>query len=203
MRATLVSLVLLGLSTPAVAGDVVVDVRDAAGRAVRDAVVMIKPARAVTPGAPTRLSGPAVMAQKDIQFAPQLLIVPVGSTVSFPNRDKVRHHVYSFSAAKRFELKLYGRDETRSVMFDKPGAVALGCNIHDAMIAYIYVTDTPFAARTGADGAASVPDTPAGAATLLVWHPDLKARGPISRPLTVSAGPQRLIAAVDLRPSAR
>lgn len=203
MRAAFLSLALLGFATPAQAGDVVVEVRDASGRAVRDAVVMIKSARPVSPGAPARLSGPAVMAQQDIQFAPQLLIVPVGSTVSFPNRDKVRHHVYSFSAAKRFELKLYGRDETRSVTFDKPGAVALGCNIHDAMIAYIYVTDTPFAARSGADGAAAVRDTPAGAATLLVWHPQLKARGAVSRPLTVSAGPQRLTVAVDLRPSAR
>ena len=65
--------------------------------------------------------------------------MPVGATVSFPNRDKVRHHVYSFSAAKKFDLKLYGRDETRSVVFDKPGVVALGCNIHDVMSGFIVV----------------------------------------------------------------
>jgi len=130
-----------------------------------------------------------------------VLIVPVGSTVSFPNKDKVRHHVYSFSAPKKFELKLYGRDETRSVTFDKPGAVSLGCNIHDGMIAFIFVSDTPFAAKTGADGSATVQDAPTGASTLLVWHPDLKARAPVARPLAVAGPAQRASAAIELRPS--
>jgi plastocyanin len=162
---------------------------------------MVRPAGGAKPGAPMKLSGPLVMAQKDIQFTPYLLVVPVGSSVSFPNRDKVRHHVYSFSAAKKFELKLYGRDESRSVTFDKPGAVSLGCNIHDTMIAFIYVTDTPFAAKSGADGVAVVQDAPAGAATVLVWHPDLKAKTPVSRALPVTAAAQRTSVALELRPS--
>jgi len=186
---------------PAWAGDVTVEVRDLAGRPVRDAVVMVRPARGVAAGAPMRVTWPMVMAQQNTQFTPYVLIVPVGSTVSFPNKDKVRHHVYSFSPAKKFELKLYGRDETRSVTFDKPGAVSLGCNIHDSMIAFIFVSDTPFAAKTGADGVAVVQDAPAGASSLLVWHPDLKARAPVARPLAVAGAAQRASAAIDLRPA--
>lgn len=188
-------------ATPALAGDVTVDVRDQTGRPVRDAVVMIRPQGGVAPGTPMKVTWPMVMAQQNTQFAPYVLVVPVGSTVSFPNKDKVRHHVYSFSAAKKFELKLYGRDETRSVTFDRTGAVSLGCNIHDGMIAFIFVSDTPFAAKAGADGVATVQDAPAGAATLLVWHPDLKARAPIARSLSVAGAAQRASATIELRPS--
>ena len=115
------------------------------------------------------------MAQKNIQFVPHVLIVPVGASVSFPNRDKVRHHVYSFSKAKKFDLKLYGRDETRSVVFDKPGVVALGCNIHDAMSGFILVVDTPYAMQTGADGHVTIANVPAGGATVRLWHPAIRA----------------------------
>jgi hypothetical protein len=101
--------------------------------------------------------------------------VPQGATVGFPNLDAVRHHVYSFSSAHTFELRLYGRDETRTVRFDNPGVIALGCNIHDQMIAFIKVVDTPFAAETDADGNTVLHDVPPGAATMKVWQPYLKA----------------------------
>lgn len=195
------ALAALSAATPAIAGDVTVEVRDQTGRPVRDAVVMIRPAGGVAPGTPMKVSWPMVVAQQNTQFTPYVLIVPVGSTVAFPNKDKVRHHVYSFSPAKKFELKLYGRDETRSVTFDKPGAVSLGCNIHDGMIAFVFVSDTPFAAKAGADGVATVQDAPSGASTLLVWHPDLKARAPIARSLPVSGAAQRTSATIELRPS--
>jgi hypothetical protein len=107
--------------------------------------------------------------------------------VGFPNKDKVRHHVYSFSSAKTFELKLYGQQEERTVTFDKAGVVALGCNIHDSMIGYIYVADTPFAAKTNAAGEAMIRGLPAGAGTLTVWHPDMKARSASDRPLNLAA----------------
>ncbi|HET6942615.1 MAG TPA: methylamine utilization protein, partial [Sphingomicrobium sp.] len=81
------------------------------------------------------------VSQRDMQFHPFVLVVPVGAKVSFPNLDPTRHHVYSFSPAKKFELKLFAKDQSRSVVFDKPGVVALGCNIHDAMTAFIYVAD--------------------------------------------------------------
>ena len=184
-------------AAPAWAGDVTVDVRDQTGRAVENAVVLVRPAGGAA-GQPVRFTWPLVMTQQDIAFQPYVLIVPVGSTVNFPNKDRVRHHVYSFSAARRFELKLYGRDETRSVTFDKPGAVPLGCNIHDQMIAYIYVSDTPFAMKTGASGQATLRGVPAGAATLTVWHPNLKARTPAAVRLSVGAGPQRQAAAIEL-----
>ena len=137
------------------------------------AVVMVDPAR--LPPGPIRLAGPAAMAQQNISFQPHILIVPVGTSVSFPNHDRVRHHVYSFSKAKKFELKLYGRDETRSVLFDKPGVVAVGCNIHDAMSGFIWVVDTPFAAQSDAAGRVVFANVPAGAATLRLWHPSIRA----------------------------
>ena len=203
MRRTLAPLALAATlaAAPAVAGDVSVEVRDQTGKPVRDAVVMIRPAGGVAPGTPMKVSWPMVMAQQNTQFTPYVLIVPLGSTVSFPNKDKVRHHVYSFSPPKKFELKLYGRDETRSITFDKPGAVSLGCNIHDGMIAFIFVSDTPFAAKSNPQGVAVVQDAPAGAATLLVWHPDLKARAPISRSLAVAGATQRTSATIELRPA--
>lgn len=160
---------------------------------------MVRPVGGVPAGA-MRASGPLVMAQQDISFQPYVLVVPVGATVSFPNRDKVRHHVYSFSPAKRFELKLYGREEARTVTFDKPGPVSLGCNIHDQMIAYVYVSDTPYAAKSGADGTAVVKNAPAGAATLVVWHPDLKSKAPPTRAFSVTAADQRTGASLELRP---
>ena len=106
------------------------------------------------------------MQQHNIAFDPHVLIVPVGSTVGFPNLDKVRHHVYSFSKVKKFDLKLYGRDETRSVVFDKAGVVALGCNIHDSMSGFIIVVDTPYAMKTDANGRVVIANVPAGSATV-------------------------------------
>ncbi len=101
----------------------------------------------------------------------------MGAEVDFPNLDNVRHHVYSFSAPHPFELKLYGRDETRIVRFDKPGVIALGCNIHDSMVAFILVVDTPYAAKSDAAGQAVIRGLPAGTFTLKAWHPYLRAPG--------------------------
>ena len=112
-----------------------------------------------------------------MQFHPFVLVVPVGAKVSFPNLDPTRHHVYSFSPAKKFELKLFARDQSRSVVFDKPGVVALGCNIHDAMTAFIFVSDTQFAARTGANGIAQFANAPNAPGRITVWHPYLRAKG--------------------------
>jgi len=201
MRKTILALAAYCLATPAMAGDISVEVRDQTGRAVPNAVAMVKPAGGVPAGKPMKVSWPMVMAQQNIQFSPYVLIVPLGSSVSFPNKDKVRHHVYSFSAPKKFELKLYGKDETRSVVFDKPGAVSLGCNIHDTMIAFIYVTETPYAMKSGVDGVATVQDVPAGAGQLMVWHPDLKAKVPVTKALSVAGAAQRVSVVLDLRPS--
>ncbi len=126
----------------------------------------------------------AVMDQRDRRFVPQILPVQTGAAVSFPNTDSISHHVYSFSPAKKFELYL-PKNETRSdrgraergrgpgspEVFDRPGVVALGCNIHDWMLAYILVVDTPWFAKADEQGKAVLAELPAGRYRLVVWHP--------------------------------
>jgi len=165
----------LSASAPSAAATLTVRVVDWSGRPVKDAVVTLRPTSAAA-----NRAGPAsrfVVSQKDLQFRPFVLPVPVGSQVSFPNRDPMKHHVYSFSPAKRFELKLFAKDQSRAVTFDKPGVVALGCNIHDQMTAFIFVTDTAWTVRTDAQGVAVINDTPDAAAKLSVWHPYLRTAG--------------------------
>lgn len=176
MRKALFLAALAAAPSTTIAGTLDVTVRDAAGKPVRDAVVTVASA-AGTPAGPPRFAWPARVTQQDIQFDPYVLIVPVGAAVAFPNKDKVRHHVYSFSKAKKFELKLYGREESRTVTFDKAGPVALGCNIHDGMTAFIKVVDTPWAAKTDAAGRALLADLPAGPAKVIVWHPYARVKG--------------------------
>ena len=132
------------------------------------------------------------MSQEDIQFDPFVLVVPVGGTVAFPNLDRVRHQVYSFSRGNRFEIELFGRDQTRTHTFSAAGVAAIGCNIHDAMLAYIRVVDTPWAAKTPASGDITLSAIPAGGATLRIWHPRLAGRGnELARTITVAAGAGR------------
>lgn len=168
-------LALFAFVAPAHAGDLKVRIVDASGTPVTDAVVTVKPAAGV-PAGPIRFLWGTTMIQKDIEFVPHVLIVPVGATVRFPNKDKVRHHIYSFSKPAHFEMKLYGRDESRSYTFKTAGAVALGCNIHDRMSGFIKVVDTPFAAKSDATGMLTIAGLPAGRATLTVWHERLRAR---------------------------
>ena len=163
----------MALSTGASAADLTVSVRTAAGKAVADAVVMVYPQAG---GAP-RSAGTYRMTQQHMQFDPFVMVAPVGAEVSFPNLDTVRHHVYSFSPTKPFELKLYAKGSAPSVRMDKAGIVALGCNIHDAMVAFIRVVDTPYAAKTDDQGRATIRDLPGGVAFLRVWHPYSKAKG--------------------------
>lgn len=163
------------LAAPALAGDLNLKLVDAAGRPVADAVVTVRPAGGV-PAGPIRFSWPTTMVQQNIAFVPHVLVVPVGATVRFPNKDKVRHHVYSFSKPAKFEIKLFGQDETRSYTFTSTGAVALGCNIHDQMNGFIKVVDTPFAIKSDAVGAARLNGMATGTAQVTVWHPLLKAK---------------------------
>lgn len=199
MRLLWVVIAALLMVTPAAAADLRVSVTTPAGKPVRDAVVMVYP-KAGVPKRTIRFSWPLVMVQKNMQFDPFVLIVPIGGEVAFPNRDNTRHHVYSFSPAKPFQLKLYGHDETRVVKFDKAGVVAIGCNIHDAMTAFIRVVDTPWAARTGADGQAVIEDAPGGAVTVSVWHPYLKGGRDLTRQLASASGAVKVTA--ELRPPA-
>lgn len=185
VRPFLAALAIGGAVLPAAtrAAPVTITVRGPDGQPLAGAVVTVE-----APGVPSPAPrGSYAVEQRDIQFQPHVLIVPVGATVGFPNRDKVRHHVYSFSKPKRFDLKLYGREDQRSVVFDKPGVVALGCNIHDAMSGFVFVTTTPFAVQTDAAGRAALTGVPQGRVVVRVWHPAIRAPGnSLARPATVA-----------------
>lgn len=175
LRTIIIFLLVAVYAVPAAAAPLSVRVVDAKGRPVRDAVVTLRPIGVAA--RPLAVSGSYAVSQKGMQFHPFVSVVPVGANVFFPNRDATKHHVYSFSAAKRFELKLFARDQSRSVRFDKPGVIALGCNIHDAMSAFIVVTDSPWTARTDGKGVVQFATAPNAAARLSVWHPYLRAPG--------------------------
>lgn len=151
-----------------------VQITDERGMPVKDAVVEIHLASG-TPSGPIRFPWRMGMAQRNLQFAPGTLVVARGSTVAFPNLDRVRHSIYSFSAPARFEIDLYGRDQTRTHRFPVAGSVSLGCNIHDDMRGYIRVTDTPFAGKTDTNGYVTLSGMATGAAKITVWHPQLRA----------------------------
>lgn len=165
-----------GLAGAAGAASVQVEVLDAAGQPLADAVVYLESAEA------RRLVKPLAvqeMSQEKKQFLPPVLVLTVGTEVRFPNRDTVRHHVYSFSPAKKFELKLYAGTPANPVLFDQPGVVVLGCNIHDHMVGWILVLDTPFYAQTQAGaGAAQIGSVPPGRYRLRAWHPRLPVGAP-------------------------
>lgn len=183
MRGLALLSVLMPFAAHAATADITV--RDAAGQPLTDAVVTLETTN--KPAAPIRFPWPMVMAQQNIAFVPHVLIVPVGATVAFPNRDLVRHHIYSFSKAKKFNIKLYGHDETRSEVFDKPGVVALGCNIHDTMSGFIIVVDTPYAAKTDAQGHVHLTDVPDGKAVATIWSPSLRVPGnQLSQAVTIA-----------------
>lgn len=168
-------LALLALALPAVpvaAGDIRAVVRDRDGKPVADAVVVAVPAAGLA--ASGSHAGVAEEDQRNKEFVPYVLPVQVGTRVRFPNNDNIRHHVYSFSPAKTFELPLYSGTPASPVLFDKPGVVILGCNIHDWMVGYIYVSESPHFAKTDADGKATLGGLPGGDYTLRVWHPQLE-----------------------------
>lgn len=141
-------------------------VTDAAGKPVSDAVV------ALYDGKTAAVAGNATakIVQKNRQFNPKLTVIQTGTSVQFPNEDSVRHHVYSFSPAKKFELKLYSGIPANPVQFDQAGLVTLGCNIHDSMLGYIYIVDTPYFAKTDSNGKATV-KIDEGLYTYQVWQP--------------------------------
>ena len=153
------------------AASVQAKVSDAAGKPLADAVVY------AIAGAPEARLPRSLVAveQVDREFVPYVTVVQTGTTVTFPNRDPILHHVYSFSPAKPFEIKLYTGKSPTEVVFDKPGVVTLGCNIHDWMIGYILVVSTPHFAKTDATGVARLRDLPAGAYDLQAWHPQQRA----------------------------
>lgn len=155
-------------SVAAIAAPQTFTVVDESGQALAGAAVSV-----AVKGAPATTSGKTVdMAQRDKQFAPRLVVIQTGTAVNFPNFDTVRHHVYSFSHTKSFEIKLYTGRPSAPVTFDKPGTATLGCNIHDNMLGHIHVVDTPYFGVTNGQGKVDI-DIPEGDHRVRVWHPKM------------------------------
>jgi plastocyanin len=161
----LLSLSLL-LSAPLHATSLHAQVVDSQGQPLANTVLSLR-----SSVSPARAPATAIMDQRSQQFAPNVLAVRSGTSVQFPNSDNIRHHVYSFSPTKRFELRLYHGTPSEPVIFDTPGVVVLGCNIHDWMLGYVYVTDDPWFAVSDEQGRSSIEQLPAGRYAVTLWHP--------------------------------
>lgn len=188
-------LLLAALLVASPAGAAIFEVRVAAGGVpLEGAVVSLHGSAAPRPGA-------AVMDQRNTAFEPGVLVIEAGTAVSFPNSDTVGHQVYSFSPAKPFELPLYSGTPPEPVVFDRPGVVVVGCNIHDWMIGWIVVLDTPLHARTDAAGVARI-DAPPGDYRLQAWHSRLEG-GPVEQQVAVPGEPVQVALALGPPPPER
>lgn len=189
MRGSLRGMVFLSLllaaAAAAGASGVAVQVQDAAGKALPDTVIYIEPEGAAPAGGKPAA---ALIEQKGLKFLPLVTVVQTGATINFPNNDKVRHHIYSFSPAHKFDQKLYSGQAASPQVFDRAGTVVLGCNIHDKMIAYIKVVDTPYFARTDGAGAARIELPAAGKYVVKAWHYNTAGGATPEQTLTVKAG---------------
>jgi len=148
------------------------------GDMVGDAVVYAFPKNG---SLPARDNKTIVIDQIDKEFIRHVTAIRTGTAVSFPNKDQIRHHVYSFSPVKQFDIPLYKGTPAKPIIFDKPGVAVLGCNIHDWMSAYIFITDTPYFAVTDENGKAAIKNLPAGSYNVEVWHPRLKGKPAATR----------------------
>lgn len=194
LRAVCLSALLLA-GARAHAGDVEATVTMPTGQPLPDAAVVLEPVAGYARAAPPTVT----IVQRDRELIPYMTVVQVGTAIEFPNQDPFKHHLYSFSPAKTFELKLYAGKPERPVVFDKPGEVALGCNIHDWMEAYVLVVDTPYFAKTDARGRARIAHVPPGSYRLRWWHPRQKQELP-ARTVKIGAAPLRLTQPLDVSP---
>jgi plastocyanin len=173
--------------------DLEVAVLDNNGAPVSHVVVYALPDRPALGGGHKRSKTTATMGQRDTAFDPHILVVETGTLIGFPNSDRVSHHVYSFSPAKNFQLPLYKGNIYEPLAFDEPGIVTLGCNIHDDMLGYIVVLDTPYFALTDEHGMATIDAIPAGSYTVQSWTARLPAaRLPPAQPVKIDTRPVRL-----------
>lgn len=206
--ATCVTFAALACSLICRAGELTISVVDRDGHAVADVVATATPS-AGAPLAPAAAADPksSVMDQRDLAFLPRVLVIGVGTRVDFPNNDTVSHQVYSFSPAKRFQLPLYKGEFHPPVTFDQAGLVVLGCNIHDSMVGYIYVTPAPYFGTTTAAGRLTFPRVPKGDYQVTIWSPFIAdAPGSLSRTVHVEGDETTLFAlaaALRTRPEPR
>jgi plastocyanin len=172
---TRIAIYLVGLllAQSATAGALRVSVVNDESEPVSQAVVYARPLGAVAP-APARQR--VMIDQVDKEFVPELTVVYQGAEISFPNNDNIRHHVYSFSRPNAFEIPLYADQAAPPVTFASPGVVALGCNVHDWMSAYVFVADTPYYSVTTVDGSATLDALPAGDYEVEIWHAQLRGK---------------------------
>jgi plastocyanin len=174
--ATIAALVAASLLPMAAgAGTLQVQVQDGSGKPLPNAVVFLESPEAKAAAKPTNS---AEIEQVARQFQPAVSVVTTGSSVTFPNHDTVRHHVYSFSPIKTFELKLYSGVPANPVVFDRSGVAVLGCNIHDNMVAWVLVVDTPYFGKTNAEGTLTLNNVPNGSYKLRTWHNSLPVGAP-------------------------
>ena len=168
---------------------------DRNGAPLPNAVITLK-----GPATGASTPGKAVMDQREMRFVPSVLAIRAGTAVSFPNNDDIRHHVYSFSEPKRFELRLYQGTPSDPVVFDKPGLVVLGCNIHDWMVGYIYVSEDPWFAVSDAQGKVTFDNLPAGDYSVTLWHsllPNMQPQSSTALKVTDAGVQQRFELPVD------
>ena len=196
----LVAIMLFAICEPAAATNFTAEIIDQDGRPVTNAVVTLLPeAKTSMPAAARHLQTDKIIDQRNETFLPLVTIVPKGGRIVFANNDKTTHQVYSFSPAKQFEITLAHGEKSSPVAFDNSGIAALGCNIHDHMIAYAFVAESPWTALTGADGRAVIPDVPAGNYQAQVWHPKFPpGREPPSLRAVLSGDTTRLSVNVKL-----
>ena len=192
-------LLMLALATLKVtAAELSITVKGAKGEPVADAVVSLIPLDAPAPLSAANASGE--IGQQNQEFTTYVTVVQAGTKVVFPNKDTVQHHVYSLSKPKKFELPLYNPGAAESFVFDVPGLITLGCNIHDWMLAYLVVVPTPWFAKTGADGRAFL-TAPAGRYRLELWHP--RQTAPQNEEITLADGNATREFNVALKPDRR
>ncbi len=175
---------LVGGAAGAGATGIAVQVQDTAGKVLPDTVIYLEPEGGLPPG---KAPATAAIEQKGLKFLPLVTVVQTGSKVFFPNNDRVRHHIYSFSPAHKFDQKLYSGQSAAPQVFDKAGTVVLGCNIHDKMLAYVKIVDTPYFAKTDGAGAARI-ELPAGKYVVKAWHYNTAGGATPEQSLTVKAG---------------
>ena len=194
----------VALAPPVRAGGLKILLSDQHGKAVADAVVTLMPQDMLQ--APAHASTTKFIDQKNLTFIPYIEIFRPGDSVIFRNSDDTRHHVYSFSPAKSFEFMLAPGEKSTPLILDKSGVIAVGCNIHDQMIAYLYVSDAPWIQRSGASGTTTFADLPAGRYSVRAWQPRLRPNEPdlVEMVTVIGTGPvQTLKLKLPLLPDPR
>jgi plastocyanin len=178
-------------ASAATAATVDVAVTDSNGKPAANAVVAL--VADAQPAPASHVAARVVIDQQHETFLPLVVAVRKGGEAVFTNNDTTMHQVYSFSPVKQFQFEIDRGQVSKPVVFDKPGVAAIGCNIHDNMVAYVFVSDAPFAAVTDAQGRAEIRDVPDGAWHATAWHPQLRiGRQPAPVALTVAGQQTRL-----------